>query len=144
MGGSPGQQRAERESPALGRAMSAGPERQHRRDLLVAPVGLVHHRVPEAELLGRHDQVLDGATEAQVQLPAVPIGHPVPPGEIRANLDPLTVHPETPRLSIPGGRREGRVADQEAQLLLDGIRAGKFLNRRLAKPAGHGRLPLPP
>lgn len=94
--------------------------------------------MPEAELLRRNQQVLQGAAQTQVEFPPVPVGHRLPAREVRLYQDPVSVHLEAPRLGVARGRGHDPVANQKPQLLLDRIYAEKVLNRRTVELGSHG------
>jgi hypothetical protein len=69
--------------------------------------------------LCRQEQVLERAAEADVELAPVGIGHGLSPLEICEDTHGIRLHRETPRLRIPRGGRQDRVAEKVAELLLD-------------------------
>jgi len=95
----------------------------------------------EPELLGRHQQILDRAPQAEVELAPIVGGDRLRAGEIGPDLDLVLLDAEAPRLGVPGGRSQDRVAEQEAKLLLDRVDVWEVLDRRPADAACYSRLP---
>jgi len=92
--------------------------------------------MPETEMLQRDKEILQGATEADVQLTRVWIGDPLPARAIRVKADLVPADSEIPRLGVAIGRREDRVTQQKSELFEAGATRGVV---RLAERPGIGR-----
>ena len=111
-------------------------DRDLRGDGVVYGAGTQRDVVPESEVLQRDEEVLQGAAQADMQLPLVRVGDSLPARELGVERDLVPADREPPGLRIAVGGREHRVADEVLQLLLAGAQRVVV---RVAERPGIGR-----
>ncbi len=94
--------------------------------------------MPEAEVLGGDQEILQGAADADVQLPAARVRDGQGSTEIRNEVDPISLDVKGPGLTVPGLSGQDAVPEEKAELGLDGGRRREVVLGEVPDMPGHG------